>query len=216
MARETLSRDKVLAAALRLADEHGLAGLSMRRLADSLGVEAMSLYNHVRNKGDLLDGLAGLAFGSIPLPDPTLPWDDRLRVLLGGAHDVLTAHPVVVRALASGQANPRSLDALGFIDAVLGALLDAGLGERDAARRYRSLLGLVFGSVLISTADATADTAARVDPIEAWFLRNVDAASLPHLHRTLPALLDVDCTSDFAEELEFALDGLRLLAGRQT
>jgi AcrR family transcriptional regulator len=209
MPRETLSREKVLAAALRLADEHGLAGLSMRKLADSLHVEAMSLYNHVRNKGDLLDGIAGLVFGSIPLPDATLPWDERLRFLVLGAHRALTAHPVVVRALAVEQASPRSLDALRFIDAMLGALFDAGLDERDTVRRYRSLLGQVFGSVLVSSADATVDKPERAEPVGAWFVRNVNADTLPRLHRAMPALLDIDCGSEFAQDLEFALDGLR-------
>jgi TetR/AcrR family tetracycline transcriptional repressor len=212
MPRETLSREKVLTAALRLADEHGLAGLSMRKLADSLHVEAMSLYNHVRSKGDLLDGVAGLVFGSFPLPDTALPWDERLRLLLLGAHQVLTEHPVVVRALAAEQANPRSLDALRFIDAVLGALFDAGLDERDAVRRYRSLLGLVFGSVLVSSADATADNPERSEPVDVWFVRNVKADTLPRLHRALPALLDIDCGSEFTQVLDFALDGLRAAA----
>jgi AcrR family transcriptional regulator len=104
-ARETLNRERVLGAALRLAGEQGLTGLSMRRLAADVGVEAMSLYNHVANKGDLLDGMAARVFEGIPLPDPALPWDDRLRALGTAA---FTEHPVVVRAVAAGQANPRS------------------------------------------------------------------------------------------------------------
>jgi len=179
-------------------------------------VEAMSLYNHVRNKGDLLDGVAGLVFGSIPLPDATLPWDERLHFLLLGAHQALTDHPVVVRALAAEQANPRSLDALRFIDAVLGALFDAGLDERDAVRRYRSLLGLVFGSVLVTSADATADNPERAEPVDVWFVRNVRADTLPRLHRALPALLDTDCGAEFTQVLDFALDGLRAAAVRRS
>ncbi|WP_255355826.1 TetR family transcriptional regulator, partial [Frankia sp. CpI1-P] len=65
---------------MRLADERGLAGLTMRRLAAELGVEAMSLYNHVANKRDLLDGIAARVYESIPLPDPALAWDERLRL----------------------------------------------------------------------------------------------------------------------------------------
>jgi AcrR family transcriptional regulator len=107
-ARETLNRERVLGAALRLAGEQGLTGLSMRRLAADVGVEAMSLYNHVANKGDLLDGMAARVFEGIPLPDPALPWDDRLRALGTAAFKSLTEHPVVVRAVAAGQANPRS------------------------------------------------------------------------------------------------------------
>jgi TetR/AcrR family transcriptional regulator, tetracycline repressor protein len=122
------------------------------------------------------------------LPDTTLPWDERLRFLVSGAHQVLTAHPVVVRALATEQANPRSLAALRFVDAMLGALFDAGLDERDAVRRYRSLLGLVFGSVLVSSADAAADDPERAEPIAAWFVRTVSVDT---------------------QDLESALDGRR-------
>jgi TetR/AcrR family transcriptional regulator, tetracycline repressor protein len=207
--RETLTRAKVLDAALRLAGENGLAGLSMRKLAAALGVEAMSLYNHVANKGDLLDGMAGRVFESIPLPDPALPWDARLRALALGAHDTLSAHPVVVRALASDQANPRTSGALRFIDALLGALLDAGLDEREAARRYRSLLGAVFGSVLASSADAVHGVTERDEPIAAWFVRTVTAGELPSLHRTLPALLDENCLPDFESDVDFLVEGLR-------
>ena len=66
--RIPLSRDRVLLAAVALADESGLGTLSMRKLGDALGVEAMSLYNHVANKDELLDGMVDLVFGEIDLP----------------------------------------------------------------------------------------------------------------------------------------------------
>src|SRR5258706_555070 len=95
-----LLRDvKAIREDVRLAGEQGLTGLSMRRLAADVGVEAMSLYNHVANKGDLLDGMAARVFEGIPLPDPALPWDDRLRALGTAAFKSLTVHPVVVRAI---------------------------------------------------------------------------------------------------------------------
>lgn len=209
MPRETLTRARVLDAALCFADRNGLAGLSMRKLAAALGVEAMSLYNHVANKGDLLDGMAARVFESIPLPDPALPWDERLRALALGAHDTLSAHPVVVRALASDQADPRSPGALRFIDALLGALLDAGLDEREAARRYRSLLGAVFGSVLAASADVTSGVTDRDEPVAAWFVRTVTAEELPNLHRVLPTLLDEDCLAEFESDVDFFVAGLR-------
>jgi AcrR family transcriptional regulator len=210
MTRETLSREKVLDAALRLAGEQGLAGLSMRRLAAEVGVEAMSLYNHVANKGDLLDGMAARVFENIALPDPALPWEERLRTLGTAAFKSFTEHPVVVRALAAGQANPRSAGALRLIDAILGALLDGGLDERRAARGYRSLMSLLFGSALRDSVDLAGNIPERAEPITDWFRRNVDPGALPSLHRTLPALMDVDCLPDFADELDLLIAGLSI------
>ena len=209
MTRDVLSREKVLDAALQLADRHGLGGLSMRKLAAELGVEAMSLYNHVANKADLLDGMAGRVFEGIALPDPGLPWEERLRALACGAFAAFTAHPEVVQALAADQANPRSIGALRFIDAVLAALLDAGIDERTAARRYRSLFGLLFGSVLVGSVDLTGGGRPAVEPIDEWFKRSVAGARLPNLARVLPALLELDCGPTFSEELEFYIDAIR-------
>jgi TetR/AcrR family transcriptional regulator, tetracycline repressor protein len=209
--RGTLSRDAVLDEALRLADEGGLGAVSMRRLAARLGVEAMSLYNHVSGKADLLDGVTSRVFEAIAVPDVTLPWDERVRVLIQGCYEAMRAHPAVVRALVTEAANPRSAGALSVIDAIFGALFDAGLGEREAARAYRSLLGLVFGSVLVEAADPAVPLipdAERPEPIADWFIRMATPASLPHLHRALPALLAADCAADFSDELDLLIRGL--------
>nr|WP_255481942.1 TetR/AcrR family transcriptional regulator C-terminal domain-containing protein [Amycolatopsis sp. SID8362] len=202
-----MNREKILDAALRLADEQGMAALSMRKVATAVGVEAMSLYNHVANKGDLLDGLTARAFEEVPLPDPALPWDARLRSLAEGLHASFTRHPVVVRALAAQDANPRSTGALRVIDALLRALLDAGLDEHAAARAYRSLLGMLFGSVLTGTAGAGVK-AERAEPVGAWFRRMVTAEELPSLHRALPALEAGDCVQDFEYQLDLLIGGL--------
>jgi AcrR family transcriptional regulator len=203
----SLTRKKVLDTALRLADEQGLAALSMRKVAAAAGVEAMSLYNHVENKGDLLDGLTARVFEEVPLPDPASSWDARLRSLAEGLHASFTRHPVVVRALAAQDANPRSAGALRVIDALLRALLDAGLDEEAAARSYRSLLGMLFGSVLTGAA-GTGSKAERAEPVGAWFRRTVTAEQLPSLHRVLPALEAGDCVQDFEYQLELLIGGL--------
>jgi AcrR family transcriptional regulator len=210
--RRTLTRAAILDAALGLADEGGLGAVSMRRLASRLGVEAMSLYNHVSGKADLLDGIASRVFESIPVPAPDLPWDERVRALIGGCYQAMRAHPVVVQALVAEAANPRSAGALSVIDQILGALFDAGLDERAAARGYRSLLGLVFGSVLVETADPAMTAmpdSERAEPIADWFVRMVTPASLPHLHRALPSLMAADCVGDFGHELDLLIQGLR-------
>ena len=68
----------------------------------------MSLYNHVSGKADLLDGIASRVFESIAVPDAALPWDERVRALIGGCYEALRAHPAVVQALVAEAANPRS------------------------------------------------------------------------------------------------------------
>ncbi|HEY3483303.1 MAG TPA: TetR/AcrR family transcriptional regulator C-terminal domain-containing protein [Streptomyces sp.] len=203
-----LTREKILDTALRLADEQGLAALSMRKVAAAAGVEAMSLYNHVENKGDLLDGLTARVFEEVALPDLALPWDARLRALAEGLHASFTRHPVVVRALAAQDANPRSARALRVIDALLGALLDAGLDAQAAARAYRSLLGMLFGSVLTGTA-GTGTPAVRAEPVVAYFRRMATAEELPSLRRVLPALEAGDCVQDFEYQLDLLIGGLR-------
>ncbi|WP_326957212.1 TetR/AcrR family transcriptional regulator [Amycolatopsis sp. NBC_01286] len=204
----SLNRGKVLDAALRLADEQGLAALSMRKVAAAVGVEAMSLYNHVSNKGDLLDGLTARVFEEVDVPDPALPWESRVRLLADGLYASFARHPVVVRALAAQDANPRSAGALRVIDALLHALLDAGLSEEATARAYRSLLGMLFGSVLTGTAGGVAAKAERAEPVGAYFRRMATPSELPSLHRVLPALESGDCVQDFEYQLNLLIGGL--------
>jgi TetR/AcrR family tetracycline transcriptional repressor len=207
----SLTRGKVLDAALRLADEQGLAALSMRKVAAAVGVEAMSLYNHVANKGDLLDGLTARVFEEVAVPTPSLPWESRVRSLAEGLYASFARHPVVVRALAAQDANPRSAGALRVIDALLHALLDAGLSEEAAARGYRSLLGMLFGSVLTGSAGTGTGASAnaeRAEPVGAYFRRMVTPSELPSLHRVLPALESGDCVQDFEYQLDLLIGGL--------
>ncbi len=199
MARETLNRDKVLDAALLLAADTGAAGLSMRKLAAALGVEAMSLYNHVASKADLLDGMVARVFESVPLPDGALPWDERLRRLGGALHAAFGRHAAVLPTLQQG--DPRSPGALRVIDATVGALLAAGLDERGALLGYRALMSLVTG-----------DTPHDAGPSGGWYGPLVDPATTPHLHRVLPALAAGGCAGDFAYQLEILIAGLRATA----
>src|SRR4051794_13389309 len=85
--RIPLSRERVLAAAIALADEGGIESLSMRKLARELGVEAMSLYNHVANKGDLVDAIVDLVVGEIDLPSAAEEWDAAVRKCAISAHE---------------------------------------------------------------------------------------------------------------------------------
>src|SRR5581483_12455907 len=89
--RRPLNRDRVLRAAVELADEVGIDAVTMRGLAEVLGVEAMSLYNHVANKDDLLDGMVDIVFGEIDLPSGT-DWKKAMRLRAISARQVLRRH----------------------------------------------------------------------------------------------------------------------------
>src|SRR5256885_8563748 len=91
--RTPLSRERVLQAAVRLADDGGIEALAMRKLARTLGVEAMSLYNHVANKGDLVDGIVDLVVSEIELPSAAEDWDVAIRECAISAHEALLRHP---------------------------------------------------------------------------------------------------------------------------
>src|SRR2546429_7496310 len=105
-ARIPLSRERVLLMAVAFADATGIGSLSMRKLGDALGVEAMSLYNHVANKGDLLDGMVDFVFSEIDLPAGGADWKMSMRQRAISARQVLARHPWAI-GLVESRASPR-------------------------------------------------------------------------------------------------------------
>ncbi len=145
-----LKRERVLEAALSVAERDGLERLSMRLLARDLGVSTMALYRHVRNKDDLLDGLVKRLLGELELPDESLPWDERLRRLAREVRALAHRRPelfgLLLRRRAVGQ------DATRAREAALRALRDAGLESKAAERMERLLSTLVLGFALSEAA----------------------------------------------------------------
>ena len=124
MSRAPLSRERVLGAAVALADRGGIGALSMRKLAQELGVEAMSLYHHVANKDDILDGIVDVVFSEIELPSGDADWKAAMRQRAISAREALLRHP-----WATGLMESRSTPGpatLRHHDAVLGILRTAG------------------------------------------------------------------------------------------
>ena len=144
--RTPLTRDRVLGVAMRLADEGGIGALTMRRLARALGVEAMSLYHHARNKDDILDGITDLVVQEIELPGPAGDWKAAIRATAISAHQVLRQHPWACDLLMSG---PRVLPSrLRMIDAILARLADAGLPGEATDLAYHALDSHILGFTL--------------------------------------------------------------------
>lgn len=140
---ERLSREKILAAAMVLADAEGLEALSMRKLAASLGVEAMSLYHHVANKDALLDGMVDLVFEEIPLPAPEKPWREAMRLRALAVRAAFNKHPWAVHVVESRQTP--GMATLRHHDAVLGCLRQAGFSLPLTASAYSLLDSYIFG-----------------------------------------------------------------------
>ncbi|ONI81666.1 hypothetical protein ALI144C_20475 [Actinosynnema sp. ALI-1.44] len=204
--RDPLNREKVLDAALELAAAEGLSGLSMRKLAKALGVEAMALYNHVANKNDILKGLAERVLASVAEPDPALPWAERVRATAISLHRALNRHPVVPFVLTTDKVNPTALRALRPLDSIVGALYEAGFDDHGVRQAWGALNSLVFGSLLLTTAGFTGRPAEE-DQTDVY-VRQVDPAKLPHFHRVLPALSAGDRDVDFRVALDMLISGL--------
>ena len=145
-ARARLNRDKVVGAAIALADSGGIESLSMRKLGGELGVEAMSLYNHVSNKGDLTDGMIDGVFAEIDLPIGGTDWRTAMRRRAISVRKVLARHP-----WATGLMESRSTPGpatLRHHDAVLGVLRGAGFSIVLAAHASSVLDSYIYGFVL--------------------------------------------------------------------
>jgi AcrR family transcriptional regulator len=143
--REPLSKDRVLRSAMELADSEGLEALSMRRLASELGVEAMSLYYHVKSKNDILDGIVDLALGEVQRPSGGSDWKSAVRRSAISYHDTLRRHRWVTSVPTSGEA---SVAQLRYMDALLKRLREAGLSPELTHHAYHALDSHVVGSAL--------------------------------------------------------------------
>ena len=152
-----LTREQVLDATLRLAEERGLEGVSMRSVAGRLGVTPMALYRHVGDKQGLLDGLVERLLDELPLPEPGGPWEQRLLGLAGGLRSIARRHPdAFLMLLRRPAATPAALRRR---DAVYAALQDAGVPAELVPRAERLLSTFIIGF-------AASEGGGRFDPVE--------------------------------------------------
>ena len=145
--RHVLTRARIIEVALALADQGGVASLSMRALAKDLGVEAMSLYNHIRNKDDLLDAVVDTVVGRIDLPNADGNWQNELRGRALSMRRVFLAHPWAP-PLIVGRINVGP-NMLAFNEATLGCLHAAGFSYVQADQAMNALDSLIYGFHLL-------------------------------------------------------------------
>ena len=206
--RVRLNRDRVLRVAVALADSGGIESLTMRKLGVELGVEAMSLYNHVANKADLLDGMIDIVFAEIELPTGETDWRAAMRRRAVSARDVLSRHRWAT-GLMESRTTPGPAT-LRHHDTVLGILRGAGFSIELAAHAYSALDSYIYGFALQEPSlpfDNGEDTAKVAQAIMSRFA----SGEFPHLTEIAVEYVmqpGYDYGNEFAFGLALILDGL--------
>jgi len=207
--RPPLTRDRILEAGIRLADEGGIESVTMRKLGQALGVEAMSLYNHVAGKDEILDGLGDLVMREFELPPPNGDWESSLRRLAVSAHDALIRHPWAASLLVSPAR--RIPTRMRYIDAVCGCLRTAGFSPEATFHAYHAIDSHILGFTLWELGHAMPDVSK--DAIEE-FLRTLPRDEYPHLAEHVDQHLhgtNRDDQPEFEFGLDLILDGFKRL-----
>jgi AcrR family transcriptional regulator len=205
--RAPLTRERVLRAAIRLADEGGFESLTMRKLGRALGVQAMSLYNHVANKDDIRDGIVEIVLSEIEVPLPGADWKAELRKTAISAHDVLVHHPwagSLMMVARDGSARLR------WMEAVLGTLRQAGFSADMTHHAYHALDSHITGFTLWQVSFPF-DTAEELADLAEGFLRELSAGDYPYVAEHAEQHLagpDPDEPSEFEFGLDLIIDGL--------
>jgi len=206
--RIPLSRDRVLHAAIDLADAAGIESLTMRRLAQELGVEAMTLYYHVANKEDILNGIADIVVGEFDLPAPGDDWKAAVRRTALSAYEILVRHPWAASLVlsASGVSTAR----LRYMNSLLGAFREAGFSAAMTDHAYHALESHIMGFTLWEVGmdlGSSEDLAGKATS----FLEELPVDQFPHLVEHIHQHLkprDPQNEGEFAFGLDLILDGL--------
>jgi AcrR family transcriptional regulator len=198
--RKPLSRERILDTALVLVDEEGIEALSMRKLGQTLGYEAMSLYNHVANKDDLLAGILDLVLAEMEPPEPAGGFP-AIRTSALSAHAALRRHPWAASMLMSPRAiRPARIN---YMEALLASLRGAGLSAETTYHAYHVIDAHIIGfSLWASTHGKMPD---HIEDARAWFEEMIPVATFPYLHEHGLQHLDDGPLHDVSA-FEFALD----------
>jgi len=211
--RPPLTREAVIIAATSFADERGLETLSMRKLAEIVGVEAMSLYNHVANKDDLLDGMVDMVIAEIALPDAGADWKAAMRRRAISAHEMLLRHPwasvLIVSRINVGPAMLR------YMNATIGSLRAGGLSYAMADHAISALDSHVYGFTLLKANFPIA--ASEYAQAGAQFMPMLPADVYPHARALTEEVISGRHTgiNELTFGLDLLLDGLERLCEGQ-
>jgi TetR/AcrR family transcriptional regulator, tetracycline repressor protein len=199
--REPLTRERVIEAAMRVMDEEGLEAVSMRRVAREVGVEAMSLYHHVEDKEDLLDGICEHVMAQFDFPEPVEDWAENCRRGARAWRRLLQAHPAVMRLFAEQRGPIRSVESVRPMEFALRILRSCGLTDRDTAQAFHAFGGYIQGFVMMELGSIAGGSDEEHQKAHAEL-----AATLPDEFAALQACSPYFAECDPDEQFEFGLD----------
>jgi AcrR family transcriptional regulator len=210
--RSPLTKDRVLQAALRLADEGGIESLSMRKLGQELGVEAMSLYNHVANKDEVLDGIVEAVVREVEPPPEGTEWKEALRQNAISTHEALMRHPWAASLWWRRAEGP---DRMRGAELMLRTLRQAGFSEDLTYHGYHVLVGHILGFTL-QAQSFPIETKEELQEMAAKFLEDFPVAEYPYLAEHIRQHVEPGVSDERAFEfgLDLILDGLERMRDR--
>lgn len=209
--REPLTRERVISTALRIMDEEGLDSVTMRRIGRELGVEAMSLYNHVEDKDDILSGICEHVLAQFRVPEVD-DWAEAARLGAREYRRLLRSHPNVITLMTEQKGaftNPESLRAYEF---ALEIFHRVGLTGEDAVKAFHAFGGYILGFVTMEMGPMLGGEEGRDAQVHADMARLVGSAELPRLREALPHFIECDDDEQFEFGLDLLIDGLRARA----
>jgi TetR/AcrR family transcriptional regulator, tetracycline repressor protein len=210
--REPLTRDRVIEAALRVMDEEGLEAVSMRRVAREVGVEAMSLYHHVDDKEDLLDGICEHVMAEFDFPEPVDDWAENCRRGARSWRRLLQAHPAVMRLFAEQRGPVRSIESMRPMEYALRLLRDAGLSDRDTAQAFHAFGGYIQGFVMMELGSIAGGSDEEHLKAHAA-LAAATSGEFAALQAVSPYFAECDADEQFEFGLDLLIAGLAAKAG---
>jgi AcrR family transcriptional regulator len=210
--REPLSRERIVRTALQIMDQEGLEAVTMRRIGRELGVEAMSLYNHVQDKEDILDGIIEEVLSEFRVPDVP-DWAEAARL---GAHEyrrLLLAHPNVITLMTERETAFTNAESLRGYEFALDLFRTLGLSGADSVKAFHVFGGYILGFVVMERGLIPGATE---DETHAWAHKDMaqllETADLPRLREVFPHIIDCDLEEQFEFGLDLLIEGLRARA----
>ncbi|TCC00484.1 TetR/AcrR family transcriptional regulator [Micromonospora zingiberis] len=214
--RPALNHDRIIAAAVRVADRGGVAQVSMRNVGKELGVEAMSLYHHLAGKDALLDGLANWIFTQIELPEPHQPWRPAMAERAESSRRALSQHPWALGLIESRRSPGPAL--LRHHDTVLACLRRNGFSVTLAAHAFSAIDAYVYGFVLTEL-NLPFEAGEGADEFVAEIRHALPADEYPHLVEMITNQVvgrDYRYADEFGFGLDLILDSLQRHHARET
>lgn len=208
--KEVLTREQILITALRLVDTKGMNALSMRRLAEQLGVDPMAIYYHISNKRALIAGMVELVFTELEvLPSTEATWQARVRAVARAYYNIAQAHPHLILHLATHR-EPAAVAVLEANETLYEALVESGLSPHMVIRAADLIVDYVNGGVLAQIAGPLGQPEERRDLLIQ--LDDHPSERFPVLRRVLGRLPAAALQADFEAGLEIILAGIESLS----